>query len=178
MRRICGLFVVALLVYTCPVIAHDTPLLQVSFDDTGEGVKYDVSHEDADPFKGWVNVEATNNGSVPWGDFHFQIFQVSDPIDDVDFMEDPCFLPMSSQTFDGTGWVINNDPLIGGATIDLYFINDPVPVGGTASFQVYTDNTFNTADIFGVSFYPTPIPEPITFTLLGLGGFGLIRRKK
>lgn len=103
-----------------------------------------------------LTVNATNTGTVPWGDCHFGIF---DPmggqnIERVDFLdagmggEDP----LSSQS--GLRWVINNDPV--GATIDLTFCGDPVAPGETASFTVYIVNPDQV--FYGVMFYPTPVP--------------------
>jgi hypothetical protein len=103
-----------------------------------------------------LTVNATNTGTVPWGDCHFGIF---DPVGGqniagVDFLdasmggEDPT----STQT--GLTWIINNDVV--GATIDIFFCSDPVLPGQTASFTVYLVNPDHI--FYGVSFYPTPVP--------------------
>jgi hypothetical protein len=53
-----------------------------------------------------------------------------------------------------------------------------VEPGQWASFHVYTDNTANELSFFGLAFYPTPIPEPGTFWLLGAGLIGMARFRK
>lgn len=158
---------IACALFSGAAVAHD-------FDWTG-GMKLGdppvtVEHPDADPWAGWVNVSVTNTGAEPWGDFHFEIFQVGDEDpSNVDWMEDPT--PTSSQS--PLTWVIDNtDPH---ATIDVYFYADPVYPGETATFSVYNVNP-DQVSFFGVSFYPTPVPEPAGLLLLGLGATVLRRR--
>lgn len=136
------------------------------------------AHDDESPFKGWADVTVTNTGTQPWGDFHFGFY---DPIGGQDisnlaFLDvsldapaDPC----SSQS--PLTWTINNTVV--GATIDLKFYSDPVNPGGTATFGVYTDNPDH-LDWFGLSMYPTPVPEPMTVVLLSLGGLALLKKRK
>lgn len=132
-------------------------------------------HEDGDPWAGWVNVTATNTGDEAWGDFHFEIY---DPIGG-QFIDNVHFLDASMGGSDPTSsqspltWNIDN--VVVGATIDLYYYDDPVLPTETATFAVWTDNP-NHVPFFGVMLYPTPVPEPGSLLLLGLGAL-LLRRK-
>jgi hypothetical protein len=153
-----------------------------SISCTGPSCETNIQHDDEDTgdgYKGWATFTLTNTGSIAWGDFHFKITQVSDPIDDVAFVVDSPYQPtISPNTFDDPGWAFDNDVV--GAELDLFFYGDPVGVGDTVTISVYTDNTVNTADIFGMCFYPTPVPEPTTIVLLtaGLGGLAMIGRRR
>lgn len=144
---------------------------------TGSAGLVSLTHEDAAPWKGNIHLTVTNTGAEPWGDFHFQIF---DPIggqdlSNVHFLDSSTIPvgpdPTSSQS--SLSWTINN--VVVGATIDLFFYGDPVLPGETANFAVFTDNPDHVS-FFGVGFYPTPIPEPASLTLLALAGL-LIRRR-
>lgn len=146
-----------------------------------------LGHNDIDEgygFKGTYTLTVTNTGTEAWGDFHFEIIYGldGDPAN-VLFLDSgmtawdgsgPGQDPTSSQTLDS--WTINN-PAGGLSSIDLYFDNDPVLPGQTAEFIVYTDNTQDNLSFFGMAVWPTPVPEPTTMALLGLGGL-LLRRKK
>jgi hypothetical protein len=133
-------------------------------------------HEEASPFKGTATLTVTNSGTEAWGDFHFQIFEVTGfgSVENVDFdvISSP---PTSSQS--GLTWSVDNDVV--GSTLDLYFYSDPVLAGETATFTVYTDNTTDQLSFFGMLYYPTPVPIPSAVWLLGSGLIGLIgfRRK-
>lgn len=158
-------------------------LAGMSFADDG-GVTLDigavynhtqVTHEDAEPFKGWFTVTATNTGTQAWGDFHFFFF---DPVGgqnltNLDFTDASTggIDPWSTQS--PMTWTIAAD----GSAIDLFFYTDPVGPGQGATFNVYTDNADHLS-FFGVGFYATPVPEPMTLGLLSLGGLALLRRKK
>lgn len=137
-----------------------------------------VEHGDDDPWAGWINLDVTNTGDVAWGDFHFEIYQVTNygSVENVDFRDDGSFAPTSSQT--GLTWDLDNS--VTGSTLDLYFYDDPVAADEQATFSVYTDNTIDKLDFFGVSFHPTPVPVPAPLLLLGTGLIGLIgfRRTK
>lgn len=129
-------------------------------------------HEDADPFKGSIILTVENTGTEAWKDFHFEFYQVGDPIDNVFFVVTSPNEPTSSQS--GLGWTLSLD----GHTLDLYFSSDPVLPGEFATFNVYTDNTTDQVPVFGTSYYPTIVPEPGTFWLLGAGLIGMAGFRK
>jgi hypothetical protein len=150
----------------------------VTFDIEIGDEPYEWAHEEASPFKGWANVTVTNTGTQPWGDFHFEFY---DPIGGQD-ISNLAFLDGSGGGFDpcstqsGLTWSIDNGAV--GATMDLFFYSDPVAQFEEVTFSVYTDNTADELPWFGLMIYPTPIPEPATICLLGLGAIGLLRRKR
>lgn len=139
---------------------------------------FEWPHEDSAPFKGLANVTVTNTGTLPWGDFHFGFY---DPIGGQD-ISNLAFRDASLGGVDPTSsqsplsWSIDN--VVVGATMDLYFYDDPVGVGQAVTFSVYTDNTANMLPWFGLAMYPTPVPEPATICLLGLGAISLLRKKR
>lgn len=129
-------------------------------------------HEDDAPWAGWAELTVTNNGTEPWGDFHFNVFEVTgDPVN-VDYKDAAGggFDPVSSQS--GLTWQISPD----GSAIDLFFYGDPVLPGETAQFNVYNVNP-DQVTFFGTSYYPTPVPEPATLALMSLGGLLMFRRR-
>ena len=74
-------------------------------------------------------------------------------------------------------WTISNYSFHG-ATINLFFYDDPIDSGDLAIIKVYTDNTWNKWSSFHLSGYATPVPEPATLTLVGLGIVGLLLRAR
>ncbi|MGC9453598.1 MAG: PEP-CTERM sorting domain-containing protein [Phycisphaerae bacterium] len=167
---------VAALMLTAGVAsAHDADLGTVYFDGTGEGVAITFDHEDGDPWKGWVFVNATNTSDVAWGDFHFEIVDIGQgDVSNVDWVVDSPYQPVTSMALDSAPVV---DNVVVGATLDFEFYGDPVNPGNSASFQVYTDNTTDQVN-FGVMFYPTPVPEPATLSVLALGGLAVALRRR
>jgi hypothetical protein len=123
----------------------------------------------ADP-NGLITVSATNTSNVGWGDFHFFIFGLpnNDPTN-VKFNVTTPNQPTSSQSpltwnLDGTG-----------KYLDLNFYSNPVNPGVTGTFGVYVKNP--DAVQFGVGFYPSVVPEPISSTLFIVGAATLgVRR--
>lgn len=176
MIRYIAAFGLVALVCTFAASAHDEEWAG-AIGGLGPDFAVEIVHEDAEPFKGFVNLQVTNTGNEPWGDFHFGIF---DPIGgqniaNVHFLDSTTTPagpdPTSSQS--PLSWLIDNVTV--GATIDLFFYTDPVMPGETATFSVYTDNPDHIS-FFGVCFYPTPVPEPASVLALGLLGL-LVRRR-
>ncbi len=154
-----------------PVWAHSFSL-STSFSETGSGVSQSSNHAEAEPFKGWMYLTVTNTGTEAWGDFHFQIYEVPTygSVENVDFIVDSPNQPTSSQS--GLTWSVDNS--VTGATLDLYFYDDPVLPSETATFSIYTDNTADELAFFGALFYPTPVPVPSSMLLLGSAIIGLV----
>jgi len=166
----------ALVVFFCTavsVFAHPE-VIDTIFDGTGPGEAQSYVHEDQEPHAGWVTVNVTNNGTELWGDFHFEIYDPigGQDISNVHFLVDPPYEPTSTQS--PLWWVVDNDAI--GATIDLFYYTDPVAPGESATFAVFTSNP-DMVSFFGLMIYPTPIPEPATLLLLGLGAAVAIRRR-
>lgn len=136
-----------------------------------------VEHADVAPFKGSAKVIVENDTDEYWTDFHFQVFSVNNSnITATIFVDGAGYDPTSSQG--GLTWTIDNSPT--GATMNLYF-TDTVAPGETAWFKVYTDNT-TYKERFGLSIYPTTVPEPGSLLALAGGMFGFVglalRRRK
>ncbi|MBC8378969.1 MAG: PEP-CTERM sorting domain-containing protein [Planctomycetes bacterium] len=170
-------------------------LISTSFADNGSGTVDTLTlgqvldytensallHNDQDVgygFKGTYTLTVTNTGTEAWGDFHFEISNgFGGNANSVLFTDLALggINPTSSQS--GLTWLVDN-PVGDLSSIDLFFYSDPVGAGETATFVVYTDNTAEELSWFGMCVYPTPVPEPATLSLLGLGALTLLRRKK
>jgi MYXO-CTERM domain-containing protein len=160
-----------------PAFAHDGYFGSVSapiiLDDSNLGgtIAYDGVHQDAAPFKGWAFITVKNNGSQPWGDFHFGITGVPGYDDSSVIFDIVNGVPLSSQN--PTTW-----SLAGSQNLNATFYTDPVNPGEIATFQVYTDNTAQDVPFFGLTFYPTPVPVPAALWLLAAGAPALLRRRR
>ena len=144
----------------------------------GDSEVLSLAHEDASPFKGNATLTVTNTGSEAWGDFHFGFYDYlgGQDISNLAFQDISLGAPADpTSTQSPLTWLIDNVTV--GATIDSYFYSDPVQPGETATFNVYTANP-DQLTWFGLQAYPTPVPEPATLGLLGMGALALIRRKR
>ena len=158
---------------TAPAWADNVVLDPASFDCLGSDCSQSSRHDDAGPFKGSITLNATNTGDEAWGDFHFAFFQIpgGDPIENVDWVVDAPYQPTMNGSSTGFTWVVNN--AVTGATLDLLFYGNPVDPAESVTFVVYSDNTTDEVPFFGTLYYPTPIPEPATLLLFGMGALGL-----
>ncbi len=188
-----GLVILACLIisaFTQYAFAHDGTWGSVEdpcgISGFGTDYEMDFLHNDADPWKGWASVIAINwCGGPDWGDFHLRMKEVCSPwsTSDVDFITGGEFDP-ELYIWGGlsVGWVQQtvDNAILGsdGETLDLFFYSNPVENGQIALIKFYTDNTSHHSDWFKVSGYATPVPEPATIALLGLGAIALIRRSK
>ncbi len=155
--------------------SFDDPFLFSSF---GPGSYQEITHIDDSPWKGFVTLTATNTGTENWTDFHFGIFSVfGSDISRVYFQGGTPTMTVGGNPVPLTWVVNNNNP--SGATLDLFFFNNPVLPSQSATFTVYTDNTADRVN-FGMLFYPTvtPIPIPGAVWLLGSGLAGLISLRR
>jgi len=177
-----------LILFTSSALAHDgewgdqdNPIV---FEDVGLPAEVNLAHYDAPEWKGWAKIWLLNWSSEDWGDFHLKIKGFN--IDNVDFIDggdpdgfDPELWIYSGGSWDevtGLTWNIDNDVV--GATMDLYFYDNPIERWDLAWLRVYTDNRADECSLFYVAAHPTPVPEPATILLLGLGTCGLLRRRK
>lgn len=134
----------------------------VSFSDW---MSLEVGHSDKSPWKGQAFFTVQNTSSEDWGDFHFEIVGA----------EGVYFTTEGTVSSSAQGATYQIDPT--GTALDFEFYANPILPNQFATFTVYTDNTENTNAWFGISMWPTPVPEPASLLLLSLGGLALIRRR-
>lgn len=157
------------------VFAHDAEPLTL---DQVLGDNDDFDHDESQVLqedrKGWAYFTVTNTGGALWGDYHIAIIdaQYTGAPDASGVLITQAISTLSDYTVD---IALNGD---GYWQANFEFYNSPMENGDTAVFQIYTDNTVSNVDFFGLKAYPTPVPEPATMAILGLGSLTLLRRKK
>ena len=130
-------------------------------------------HDDEYDWKGWATLTVTNSMEEQWGDFHFEIYE---PMTySVIFPTDVTMKMLDGLGNEYTGYTYAHD---GNKKLDFFFYGSPVNPGETVTFEVYTNNEADNHAWFGLIVYPTPIPEPATIALLGLGAIAAIRKRK
>lgn len=139
-----------------------------------DNLLHDESNEIQDNRKGWAYFTVTNSGSAPWGDYHVEIIDAEFP-----GAPDASGVLITQAISSLPNYTVNITQNVSGYwQADFKFYGDPMTNGDMAVFQVYTDNTISNVDFFGFKVYPTPVPEPATVGLMGMGALALIRRKK
>ncbi len=183
MRKVALLAILVVLV-SLPVLAHDGVLTDPGFTQfftpievIHNEVEFDINDDPIypDEYKGWASITVTNTMNQPWGDFHFQITSWS-AVPSVIF-DDPfgnfMYNSTGMQAYAGATYQITTPQ-----QLDFYFYGNPLQPGQTATFKVYTDNTTDQNAWFGISMWPTPVPEPATIAILGLGGAAILMKKR
>lgn len=172
---IVGLCALATMWMSTGVFAHDGDLGDFDFADMGASAIQQADHYDVGPFKGYAEISVTNTSATNvWGDFHFGIVGATDVYFDFSpAAENNTIYDLPWSDNPGVTWTLALDKL----SLDVEFYGDPVNPGETIDFILYTDNTESQNAWFGVSFWPTPVPEPATWVILVLGAGMLSMRR-
>jgi len=172
---------IVLFLFTSAVFAHDGDIgsetLPIEIDVIG--IEEDLGeHSDQDPWKGWANIYVKNICSEDWGDFHLRIFNIFGA--NTYFSEE--YQPQLYIRTAPLTWVLQEDLVPQWSTdhkvLDLEYYDNPIEQSDWAKFRVYTDNTTDHCSLFVILGHPTPVPEPATVALLGLGALALLRKRK
>jgi hypothetical protein len=180
------LFCLLLFVSTPSAFAHDEEFGDednpYEIDWVGSSQTLDLDHNDMDPWKGWATIYMINICGEDWGDFHLEVRDIGWGCADVNFSETiapELYIRTGVHTWDLVEdliWEVDNDAY--NATLDMVFYDNPIEHGDIVKIKVYTDNHWSMYDWFRICAYPTPVPEPATLALLGLGAFVLLRKRR
>jgi hypothetical protein len=156
-----------------PAAAHDSYNIYTTIGGTGPGAAVTITHDDEDPWYGWIKINAKNGTDAGWTGFHFEIVNDGYDVSNVDWVMDSPYEPVTSM--DILSMTVDNS--VTGATLDFAFDGEVAP-DVYASFDLYVDNTTTPhADSFGVLLYPTGVPEPTAMGLLAFGGLAVVLRR-
>jgi hypothetical protein len=172
---------IGLFLFTSRVFAHDGDIGSETtpIDIDTMSIEEDIGqHEDAEPWKGWANIYVKNICSQDWGDFHFHIYNLFGANTYFSEVYQPeLYIRTAPLT-----WVLQDDLdaqwNADHTRLDLTYYGNPIYQDDWAKFRIYTDNTTNHCSIFIIAGCPTPVPEPATIALLGLGALVLLRKRK
>jgi hypothetical protein len=166
---ILAIFIFGIFVFGAAVPSQADETWSYTFNDLNpeEGIYYPDGSG-----SGWIYLTVTNNTGSIWSDFHFEIFDIGmGSIANVDFLSGGANGPFTSQN--PFTYTIDNTSV--GAKLDFYFIDDLIPNGDLATFNVNISNPDNST--YGVIYRPTVIPEPISSMLFLVGAATLGARR-